>query len=97
MNPPSLPTFTSTLDTMSRKRPHGELASSPPSHGYNPNKSHRVTPTASPRGTTPGTPGSDNSLDAAERAFAQQYGMFAVFRFRPAFDSRNRQMSTILH
>jgi hypothetical protein len=62
---------------MSRKRPHGELASSPPTEGaYNPNKSHRATPAVSPAGTTPGTPGSENSLELAERAFAQQHGMY---------------------
>jgi hypothetical protein len=70
----SLPTFTADVDTMSRKRPHHEVAS--PTFAFTANKSMRPSPAATPpRLTTrPVSPGSDSSLEIIEQAFAQQNG-----------------------
>src|ERR1700712_1856507 len=76
MPPPSssLPTFPADVDTMSRKRPHHEVAS--PTFAFTANKSMRPSPAGTPpRPTTrPASPGSDSSLEIIEQAFAQQNG-----------------------
>ncbi|KAF2435396.1 hypothetical protein EJ08DRAFT_335833 [Tothia fuscella] len=72
-----LPTF--TLDTMSRKRSHGDLSS--PIHGQNsyvPNKSMRATPAQSPGGTSPNTPSTDDSAKSLEEEFAEIEREFAI-------------------
>ncbi|QDS70704.1 hypothetical protein FKW77_001810 [Venturia effusa] len=72
-SPSTRPTFTASVDTMSRKRNHQELAS-PDAAAFVSNKSMRPSPAPTPpRPTTrPVSPNSDSSLEIIGQAFAHQ-------------------------